>query len=259
MKSSPDQQRLDEFRKAYWANPDDLDTLRVWADALVEAGDVRGEFIQLSTLEHRSDEQSKRLQAVFNKLGGKLVGPARPFIRMYGFGPNGLVSGITTEAPNLIKGFDLIAQLNPRLQVTITSLKKKQFHAEFAKLPLRHFSFVDLSWNGIDDRTFVTIAPALDGVTQLSLKYNHVTGEGLRAAAPHFTALEHLELARGTPQRIDEGEALRSWVDALCAVSAFKQVRTLKLFVTDPEAHDEQIRRLHDALPNLQELVVERG
>lgn len=253
------EQRLDEFRKAYWANPDDLNALRVWADALVEAGDVRGEFIQLSTLEHRSDEQTKRLQTVFNKLGGKLVGPARPFVRLYGFGANGLVSGITTEAPNLIKGFDLIAQLNPRLQVTITSLKKKQFHAEFAKLPLRQLSFVDLSWNGIDDRTFVTIAPALADVTRLSLKYNHITGEGLRAAAPQLAALEHLELARGIPSRIEEGEALRSWVDALCSVSAFRHLRTLKLFVNDPEAQVEHTQRLHDALPKLKELIVQRG
>ncbi len=233
-------------REAYWRDPTDLNALRVWADALTEAEDPRGEFIALSVLAERTDEQTARLGALFKKLGGKLVGPARPFLRTYTFGANGLVDGITTEAPNLIAGFELIAELNPRLSVTVTSLKKKQFHAAFAKLPLHRFAFVNLSWNGLTDDWFVAIAPALQGVKRLNLNFNNVTGAGLRRAAPYLESLEALALERSIQDDPLPGpQTVNGWVDALCDLPAFSRIHTLSLGEVAPdEAHARRLQKL---------------
>jgi hypothetical protein len=62
---------------------------------------------------------------VQKKYGGKLVGPARAYLREWVFDEHGLVLSATCEADRFIAGFDLIAQLHPRIKVSVTSLRKK--------------------------------------------------------------------------------------------------------------------------------------
>src|SRR4051812_11988356 len=139
----------DRFRLAYWQNPDDLNALRVWADSLSEQGDPRGEFIQLSVLESPEAKQVARRVALKNKLGGKLVGPARPFLRTWQFGPEGLVTSVVTEAPKLIEGFEEIASLHPRLMASITAVRTAATLAQLSKLALHRICFLLIEWNSL--------------------------------------------------------------------------------------------------------------
>jgi len=82
----------------HWQHPDDKAVLRVWADALAERGDPRGEFIQLCLIEHPTDAQREARVALQKKAGGKLVGPARELLREWRFGPDGLVEAVRAEA-----------------------------------------------------------------------------------------------------------------------------------------------------------------
>lgn len=161
----------------FWENPDDTSALMVWADALVESGDLRGEWLQLNLVEARSAEQEKKLIAYGRKHGGKLVGPARPYLREWAFGPTGLVERARCEADKLVAGIAEIALLNPRLSLTITSLGKKSVVAALAKVALAPIYFVDftgvvMGTHGaapVSEATLLALIPALSGVRNLTL------------------------------------------------------------------------------------------
>ncbi len=228
-------------RETYFRDPSNLDALRVWADALIEAQEPRGELIQLSLLPKRTPAQQKRLEQL-QKLWGKLVGPARPYLRRFDFDEHGLVRGAVTEAPQLVAGFELISQLNPRLWVGVTSLKKKASHEPFSKLPLRRFSFVSLVANKLDDAGLKRIAPAFEGLLRLDLTYNNITGAGLRAIADRLSALQYLALNQAwwvpTPGQPapDLSQIANGWVDALCDEPALRNLRVVCLGAAQPDA-----------------------
>ena len=58
----------------YWQNPEQTADLSLWAAALSEQGDPRGPYVEMCLAGASPDERT----AVQKKLGGKLVGPARP-------------------------------------------------------------------------------------------------------------------------------------------------------------------------------------
>ncbi len=221
------------FRDAFWKNPDDLNPVKVWADTLVERGDVRGEFMQLCLLEHPTDEQDERRRLMRKKLGGQLVGPARPYVRTFDFDDHGLVNSVTAEAPRVVEGFDLIAALHPRLHLTVTSLRTKTMAviAELVKHPLGQIHMLWLDANGLSDNACAALAPGLDGLKRLSLFHNDVTQKGLEAMAPHLADLEALALSCSMAQlNAKQGpEVVAGWVKALTAPGLFPSLKMLAL------------------------------
>lgn len=151
-----------------WFEKQDDATLSVLADVWMEAGDPRGEFVRLSLAGQPTD-------ALRKKHGGKLVGPARPFLRDWEFGPNGIVNNASTEVANVIQGIDAIARIHPRLCLTITSLKTQKIAAELAKVSLAPLYYagtaMGLGGGGcmLNDKVLVAAAPAWRGVKRWSL------------------------------------------------------------------------------------------
>lgn len=184
---------VERVLEAYWKNPDDVAALKVYADRLSELDDPRGEFITLRLLEDPTDEQRARIDALL-KLGGKLVGPAREFLRTFSFGRTGLVDTAVTEAEKLVAGFELLATLSPRLTLNVTSLRKKTKAtiAELAKLDLGRIYFLRLEDNALTDASVEALAPALKTARNLSLANNDFGPAGLRALGRSCTELEFL-------------------------------------------------------------------
>jgi hypothetical protein len=198
---------VDALFAQYWQDPDDTALLRVWADSLLERGELRGEYIQLCSIENPSEQQRKRRATLETKSNGKLVGPARPFLREWSFGPNGLVDRARCEADKLAAGLDHIASLNPRLSLNVTSLRKPPI-AALAKLSLERIYHVSFAYgvigsqggSNIADPGLIALAPALRRVRHLSLKCagyadDCFTPEGLRHLGRTVEALEMLVIA----------------------------------------------------------------
>lgn len=239
----------------FWKDPDDPNAVRVWADALSEEGDVRGEFIQLSALDAPSPEQEKRRATLFESLGGKLIGPARPFLRSWRFGRFGLVTFIVTEAKLFVPGFELIAQLHPRLTATVTALRAKPLIADVAKLPLHRIHYLLLEWTGLTDAALTMLAPALKGVRNLSLAFNDVTAAGLAALAPYASSLESLALGTSLKQR-EHGDTIGAgWVETLTGNAAFAGLRSVTLYNYHSQPSEAQLDRLR-AMPNMKHVGV---
>jgi uncharacterized protein (TIGR02996 family) len=234
----------DRLRLAFWPNPEKLDALRVWADFLNEQGDPRGEFIQLSVLEAPTPEQRARCLSLKKRLGGKLVGPARPFLRTWVFGGQGLVTSVVCEAPLFIEGFDHICHLNPRLTAAVTAVRKQDTLEKMGTLALHRIQSLILEWNALTDAGLIQIGPALEGVKNLSLAFNQITGAGLRAIAPYVADLEYLALGTSLKQREDGAAIGNGWVDALCDMPAFHNLRAVHLFNYTANPTPERAKRL---------------
>lgn len=98
-------------RLRWWSKPQDAATLRVLADLWAEKGELRGEFVQLSLLPQRTPAQEKRLSQLLRD-GGKLIGPARPYLREWRFGANGVVDTARCEADKLVEGIASLAKVS---------------------------------------------------------------------------------------------------------------------------------------------------
>jgi hypothetical protein len=240
--------RAAKLLETFWNDPDDLKPLRVWADLLAEHGDVRAEYVQLSLLENRTEAQDERRFALKKKEAGRLVGPARPFLRQWTFGSTGLVESAICEAEQLVAHFDEIAALHPRLELSVTSLRKKTMAtiAQLAGLPLARLGYLRLEANALSDKAVVALAPGLKGLVNLSLDGNDVTGAGLSGMAPHFEALEFLALGTSMAQRDQRADVVAGWVDALTAPRAFPKLRALHFRggYSGVSLTDEQRKRL---------------
>lgn len=248
----------DPFRLAFWANPDDVGALRVWADSLSEQGDPRGEFIQLSVLDGPSAAQQARHASLARSQKGKLVGPARPFLRTWSLGEQGLVTSVTCEASKFIEGFDEIVGLHPRLTAHVTAVRKEDTFARFARLELHRLAFVTLEWSALTDAGLIAIAPALKGLKNLSLAYNLVSGAGLRAIAPFVKELEYLALGTALKQR-DDGAAIgNGWADALCDTGAYKNLRAVHMFNYTADPSPDRVTRLW-SLPRMKSVTFGHG
>ena len=162
---------------ALWRDPTDTSTLRVLADAWAEAGDPRGEWVQLWLAKGRTYQRELRKKALLAN-SGRLVGPAGRFLREWRFGDNGLVARARCEADKLAEGIAEIEQLNPELWLTVTSLKKRATIAAVAKVSLSKLYFVAFTMgvigsnagSNLDDKALVGIAPAFRGVRRIALQ-----------------------------------------------------------------------------------------
>jgi hypothetical protein len=166
----------------FWERPEDATSLLVWADALLEAGDIRGEYISLK-LAPPTPETMKKISAL-EKKRGLLVGPARPFLRSWTFDGHGLVDTITTETKLFLQGFEHISQLHPRLRAQVTVLRKKSDIQCLAQCALSKIHYLLLEWTGLEDASLAILAPSFSGIKNLSLAFNQIT-------APHL--LEQLK------------------------------------------------------------------
>jgi uncharacterized protein (TIGR02996 family) len=200
---------LDATWAEYWRTPGDRALLRVYADALDEAGDPRGKFIQLSLVENRTPAQQLALDRLAKKSKGDLIGPAKAFLRETVFGPDGLVMKARAEAEQVIAGIAEISALNPRLILTITSVKSEKLAKELGKISLGKIYFVDFGCitgrhgNGcrISDKQLAALAPALADVEHLQLSLagsaagraeDSPTPAGFRVLGTHLERLRFL-------------------------------------------------------------------
>lgn len=217
-------------RELLWQNPTDRDAMRVWADSLAESGDPRGEFMQLRLLDEPTPAQAEKAAALEKKLGGKLVGPARPFVDYWSFDGNGMVNMVHCDGNKLVDGWDEIRWLNPRLTVCLTTLRKQTMAtiAKISALPLAEIYFLRIE-SGLTDRALAALAPALASVRNLSLACNEITPAGLLAAAPHLTSLEFLCVAPPVSER-DMNGACNALADAVAGCTSLRGLRAIHFF-----------------------------
>ena len=239
----------------YFADPEDPAILGVWADALLQEGDPRGEYIQLCALACPSAAQSKRRSMLENTLGGALVGPAVPFLREWKLGPDGLVERASCEADKLVEGIEAIVHLNPRLALAVTSVKRVGVVEALAAVPLGRIHYVDFTGkvlgvsgpSQLSDRFLRRLAPSLRGVKNLGLSCignNSFSPAALRELGDAHDGLEFFAMLH------DRSDALlEEYVDVITTSRGFRSLRGLFL----PLADAARIRR---KLPKLVKLEV---
>ena len=72
---------LGDLLQSIYERPDDIARRLVYADALLERGDVRGELITLQCQETLTNEQQRRVRALLKDHGIEWLGPLAPIIR----------------------------------------------------------------------------------------------------------------------------------------------------------------------------------
>ena len=231
----------DALRAAYWQKPDDKALLRVHADALEQAGDPRGTFIQLSMLEARTAEQELAREKLIKKNKGDLIGPARAFLREVDFDADGLVGMARAEADKVIAGVKEISRLHPRLILTITSVKTEALAKQLGAISLGDIYLVDFGWltgtHGgcrLTDKLLAALAPALAEVRHLELSFselhNSPTPAGLMHLAQHAKKLRFLAADYHPTSNCAPATA---YVPALRAFPALKAVEWPSMQATD--------------------------
>jgi uncharacterized protein (TIGR02996 family) len=261
-KSSPGPAKstADGLLDAYWENPDDRDALRVWADALQEAGDPRGEFIQMSLLENKTPDQELKRDQYMRKHGGKLVGPAREYLREWAFGDDGLVVRARLEADKLAAGIEHIERLNPRLSISLTSTKKKSVIDELAKVSLERIHYVSLTQSvmgshggaELSDKSLRALIPSFKKVKNLHLSCRGrakdcFSADALRALGDQLDGIEYFGIEYvSLPD--DPLPPLSAYIDAIVQAKGF---RTLKSLAVLYGVTDAMRLALTKALPNL--------
>ncbi len=175
--------------EAFFAKPDDVSRLSVWADLLLEHGDSRGEFIQLHLVSRRTPEQKKRLTQLY-ALGGAML---------------------------VAQGFEAIASLNPRLSVRVTALGTKTAArvAALAALKLGRVHRWSFSANSLSDASLALLGPALKGVKELNLIENSLTAGGVTKVLPFLKGLTDLEVDEAVLERPGFRKALLATLPTL--------------------------------------------
>ena len=182
--------------KQYYNDPDP-DLLRVYADALEEEGDPRGAFLQLCLTKQPTAAQRKAKDALLAKSKRQLAGPGSEYLREVTIGANGLVAHARTEIGQVLEHVDEISQVNPRLVLTITSLKTLKQAREVARVPLGGIYFVDFGVLSFSDDELVALAPALANVRHLQLPCRGTkafTPDALRVLGRHLKQLRFLSI-----------------------------------------------------------------
>jgi uncharacterized protein (TIGR02996 family) len=243
-----------KLKEAFWKNPDDSDLLRVWADFLLEKGDPRGEYIQLELLEDPTDEQSDRARALFKKLGGKLVGPAREWLNGWSFDShNGLVSTAGCEAQKLIDGWDEIVWLNPRLTLHVNfKTKMTTTAAKLGELELSRFYYLRME-SALTDSAIAAMAPGLRGVKNLSLAGTFLTPKGLIEIAPHLESLECLCIGPHVSDRT-RTETCNAFAEAIAKTPVLRDLQVVYFFRNGKP--DEKHVKLLETLPKMKKVVL---
>ena len=105
-----------------------------------------------------------------------LAGPGGEFLREFEFGPNGLVARARTEAAQVLAAGAALKTINPRLVLTLTSIKTLKDAQAFAQANLDGAYFVDFGWitgthggMNLSDKQLDAITPALANVRHMQL------------------------------------------------------------------------------------------
>ena len=199
-------------------------------------------------------ERAEKATALEEKLGGQLVGPARPHLNYWSFGERGLVNYAACDGHKLVAGWKEIRRLNPRLTVDITTLRKQTMAtiAELVKLPLAEIYLVRIE-SGLTDRALAALAPGLHGVKHLSLAYNEITPGGLAKVAPHLQSLEFLCVAPPVSDRNSDATC-NALAEAIAAAPELRGLKAVYFFRQGkPDAkHIALLRKL----PNMKSVEV---
>jgi uncharacterized protein (TIGR02996 family) len=194
---------LDPLLRKVIDSPDDLHAREVYADALDEAGDPRGEFIhvQCELAKKDLDEESRAtLEAKSAKLlkkhRTKWLAPFKPYairceLRC------GFVESIVTDAPRFLAGVAFLADATPLLHVTMTGLSPRLVERLVEKPELARLRSLDLGLNrlGPDEAERIAACPHLGQVRRLALADNSLGSRGAEAiAAGSWAMLESLAL-----------------------------------------------------------------
>ncbi|MBC7861294.1 MAG: hypothetical protein H7Z39_21450 [Burkholderiaceae bacterium] len=239
---------------AFWEHPDDVEALEVWADTLLERGDVRGEFIHLSLLSAPNLAQQARTRTLRGR-STALVGPAKPYLGAFSLGAKGLVTQASCSGRKLIDGFAHLAALNPRLALRVLSLRGEAQLAAVAALPLRAFRTLHLDGLRLGDAKLKVLAPALEGVANLSLSNNALSGDALSALRPYAGRLEALALGTSYSQNALGRSIVDAWAEALLDIEAFGALRVVSFHNHQAPPSSRQLERLR-ALPNLRRILL---
>lgn len=212
----------------YCRNPDP-DLLRVYADALEQEGDLRGVFLQ-TCMATRPTKEQELAKARFLRTSAKKVlgGPGAEHLREIELGPNGLVARARTELGKVLKHVDAIERVNPRLVLTITSLRTLTDAKSLAKVPLGGIYLVDFETASINDKELEALAPALAQVRHLRLPCRgdkFFTPDGLRVLGQHVKALRYL----GVEFYPTRGPKASAYARAIAESPGFATLRGLDL------------------------------
>ncbi|MBA2538328.1 MAG: hypothetical protein H0V17_01730 [Deltaproteobacteria bacterium] len=212
-----------------WQRPDDRQLLSVYADLLATTGETtRAEYMQLSLMPELSAAQEKRLGSLRKRHRGAWLGPARRFVWTWEESEEtpGFVDRVQCSMANLVKGFELVRALGPRLRVNVTEPTAKRDVVALSKHPLGtlyglELHEADAQW--ITDDLLVTLSASLRGLRSLTLYAGEArsSDRGWGALLPHLDGLEDLEVMMGeNPER---------WLEMLLDSSLVRSLRRLSV------------------------------
>jgi uncharacterized protein (TIGR02996 family) len=211
------------------AAPDDLHARQVYADALHEQGDPRGEFIQLQLQAEAlspgdpNRAKAERAAAKIEKAHRRAWLDELPMVRQ-GTYRSGLLHEVVATADPFFAGVDELFRRAPIRGVKLTKLKKAHLPKLVGLLKAHALESLDLSANRLDGAQLARIFAEADfsRLRRLALIDDPIDEEGCRAiVAREPTRLERLEL--GGSMCGQPGEA------ALAALLEMKSVRLREL------------------------------
>lgn len=218
-----------EMLQAIWKNPDDRTLLAVYADWLASTSETtRAEYMQLRLLNTMTQAQQNQMTSLRVRHRGAWLGKARPFVWTWEEDWNipGFIARAQCAMGKLIKGFELVRALGPRLVVHVTEPKAPRELEAFAKQPLGTLYGLglreaDAEW--VTDALLTTLAPSMRGLRALELvvREARATEAGWTALLPHLEGLEHLVL--------NPGRNPEAWFAALLDSSVMRTLQTISV------------------------------
>jgi uncharacterized protein (TIGR02996 family) len=185
---------------AIFAAPLDDRPRQVHADALVEAGDPRGELIRVqlelaTSTRARAAALEKRSSALLRKHEAGWLRPIRAHLRSWTW-RRGFLDSIETTGDRWLAGAAAILDAHPVRAVKLTSVDEPR---EVLAMPeLERIAALDLPYAdlGNDDLEWVARSGRVRGLAALGLSSNRISDSGVIAlAATPFAALEVLDLS----------------------------------------------------------------
>jgi uncharacterized protein (TIGR02996 family) len=172
-----------ELIQALSKDLDDVETLQVYADYLLQRGDIRGELISLQ-FEPPSQGAVDRAAEIQKKLIADLEKESGVSIKSYEF-ELGLLTGVTLERPTAKGLRTLLGARDGAMIRSLRSAEKRPMEALTEALPLTRVTTLDLTDCEIGvhgARTLAEVLPQTQ-IRTLDLSGNAIQVEGARALA----------------------------------------------------------------------------
>lgn len=221
---------MDELLAAIFAAPDDDAVRLVYADALLERGDPRGELIQLQVARVTTPlpwdaPASKRERGLLAKHEKAWLAPIRPYIRRWHWS-RGFVHGIEADSAELLQGIDRVFETTPLVRLKLTKMKPALCERLAEQSSLRSLRELVLEQQKLGPKSAPLFrSPFLASVRELDLLSNPLLDEGaaILASAEHLGSLTALLMA--STQITLEG------LEAISRASFFPQLQKLSIGV----------------------------